>query len=167
MSEPAGSTGSRRMGGVPSGLPWGLLMGVLACLAWNSVGSDGASASQEKSDSDRVVRAGRFELVSPDGTVRARISMDPDGPMIRLLDSKGLDQVTLLAFKDGKSRISIIGPSGFVQSGLYAIGAERAGLVIGDEEGNTRVSCDSHRTGGASLTLLDKEGKDTARLPAR
>jgi len=58
----------------------------------------------------KAVRAGRFEVVAPDGKVHAVLGLEPDGsPSLRLLDKSGAERVSLAFAGEGEEITSFRG----------------------------------------------------------
>jgi hypothetical protein len=96
-----------------------LVSGLVGGVMGNRLALGTAACAQPPAALEKVIRAEQFEVLGPDGKVRAILTgKDEEGPTLRLLDTEGEDRVVLslrpteeavLAFRDKgqKARLSL------------------------------------------------------------
>ncbi len=131
---------------------WGCALVLLVGLAAGSVFSEG----------EKTVRAERFELVDPQGRVRATLELRDGGPGLFLSDEQGRlrasvshdDSQTALYLRDAEGQIRV-GAAQFAHGGGgYALhGPEGKGAAV------------LYLKGKGSLRFFDEQGTELAHFP--
>ncbi len=159
----------------------GLVAGAVA-LVWVVVG---AGCNTQGGKVPTVIRAGRFQLVDENGSDRAVLTVDKDGPSLTLLDENGNDRALLYMFREdepglllldenGKTRarlhvdkdvpgLDLLDENGQPCAGLY-VDEDVPALALADENGNDRAVLTVDKD-GPSLTLLDENGEAIWQAP--
>lgn len=119
--------------------------------------SDPTSDAGATAESERVVRAGRFELVDGDGVVRGVVgSLAPDAedgfwPGVSLRDDRGRERVWVIVEPDGVSLSFDLGGNTVAQLGVADPGPEAVmpgpRLILCDPEGRVRMGWQVHLGG--------------------
>jgi hypothetical protein len=110
------------------------------------------------------VEARKFVLVDENGSPRARLSVDKDGPRLSLLDENGKSRARLAVGKDGP-RLSLRDANGKTRARLSVaeFSSGQPGLCLFDENGKERVMLDMTKD-GLGLRLADGNGNTRAEL---
>lgn len=116
--------------------------GLLAITLAGWLASPPSVAAEEKPDHERVVRAGRFELIDNSRRTRARLFTNDHGAGLVLLDEAGTMRATLY------------------------VGSDVPRLLLLDQEGKLRGTFAITADGSTMLQLNDKAGAETATLLA-
>lgn len=126
----------------------------------------------------RVVRAGKFELVDSTGKTRAVLAVSPSGQAhLVLKDENGLDRVGMSASASGPSGVHVYGEAGHLRARLSVDEADQSGLYLSDPNGTDCVNLVLPLKGPLGLNLvgrgdslraslaLDATGRPTLRMP--
>jgi len=156
-----------------------IVVGVVFCIT-----AYGPSKARPAGGTEREVRAGKFTLVTQDGTAQAVLHMTEDGPLLGLYDAEGKVRIGLtvteagpmLRLQDtqGNVRVSLAATTAGQGLGVYddrrigriGMTVTEAGPTLGllDAQGKARVGL-TVQTDGPSLDLYDAQEKSIWRAP--
>jgi len=109
----------------------------------------------------KVIRAGSFIIEDENGTTRASLALDKDGPGLKLHDENGESRVVLSMGKDQPGLV-LSDKNGKARAGLFLV---KVGpfLVLTDENGKTRANL-SVINNEVYLSLNDENGYPRASM---
>ena len=128
-------------------------LGVLA-LVWASAASAPKAEAQGAAGGNEI-RANRFVVVDENGEERATLGMVGDGPLLRLLDEKGMARAILSESKEMEP---------IVLGGVVRLRAGGTTLSLHDDTGRGRLLLKVYKD-GPRMSLSDEQGKTIWSAP--
>ncbi len=109
-----------------------------------------------------IARAGGFELVDEEGSVRARLQVNAEGAGLHLLDESGRTRVSVVHDPD-QSALFLRDADGQIRVGAAQFAHGGGGFALHGPQ--SKGGAILYLKGSGSLSFLDAEGNLTHRVP--
>ncbi len=121
----------------------------------NEAADEAARAQADGADVAAVLRARSFELIDPQGEIRAVLRVTQGGSVLGLRDANGRSRATLTA-DNAEPALGLLTRTGKHRA-LLTAAEDGTRLILGDERGYPHVAVVT-TPGGSGISLYDENG---------